>query len=331
MFFIDQAATSVQTEGTIRAIEGYARHAGSFEIVIYRPYCGNNVDCLGPQLLCSPSFVYCTKNQSCIEPNFKRRFTDPFECKRQTSFYNEYKIIRRVRIYFKEPGYFFLKLSHYREYKAGDLVAIKSNITEVASWLAKENESADSFLHLDLIDKDPPKVFQFNQLNRSKVKLMVRAISYESTQFKLLHNYSQSGNYELNFILSSPWTAEDYTYSAKISVQIPIGQLSVHTVLWARVNEYVPVGISLTNGSNVYLFWSFGNGLVSDYNISLVEAHELYTKGVTYSHPGVYQVLVKAENLHNKRQAKHILTIQRPVCDNWYLKTNSPQLLPGEL
>lgn len=332
MIILSESARSYQTWGNLRAVQGIASDAGDFELVVYRPFCGDIVPCNLGIIACTPPNVFCFRNRTCIEKTSPRIVSDPGECRYMMDIFPEYKIARRIKITVTR-GNFFYRLMKVRDFQIGDLIAVKPLD---AKLLVQEKDYEDDELDFTIdhigSGQDPPKFMRYEEMKPLKgKKLLVRMIAYENTQFYIPHIFKDAGYYTPKMIVTSPWIEGNHTYEVKIAVQMIIDKIRLQVVpANSAVNQKTEIAIKLNGGSDVALTWDFGDGSSDAEKIDVVRVGQKIFKNHLYSQPGVYKIFVTAQNIRNYYNSTHWIHVQYPITSEWKFKSNSPQLLPGK-
>lgn len=331
MIILSESARSYQTWGNLRAVQGIATDAGDFELVVYRPFCGNNTQCDLGIKPCNPPDVFCFRNKTCIPKTSPRIVTDPGECRYTMDIYPEYKIARRIKTTVTR-GNFFYRLMKVRDFQIGDLIAVKPLDAKLLVQDNDSEEPTDFFLEGIGSRQDPPKFIRYDQMKPMKgKKLLVRMIAYENTQFHLKHTYRDAGYYAPTMTVISPWINGNYTYEVKVTVQMIIDKMRLQVIpANSAVNQRTEVSIKVNGGSDVALTWDFGDGSSDKETVANVKAGQKFSRFHEYLEPGIYKIFVSAENIRNYYNATHWISVQYPITNEWRLKSNSPQLLPGK-
>lgn len=353
LYILSDSAKSYSSNSNIRALEGYSTLGGDLELIVYRPWCGNNTPCSLGVVSCSPPKVFCLRDKNCIDPgtkvdgggdSSKKKLTadpsvqvpSPDSCRSHIDLFPEYKVARRVKVTVTR-NYFYYHLSKSRDFRIGDLIALRLFDAKLA-LVATEPSSTSN---LDLIysstvplERGTPTIIGYESLKpMNSKKLLVRVITYENSEFYLPHPYADNGNYTVKLVLTSPWleNVKNFTYEAKIAVQTPIDQIRLRVVPPnAVVGQKVSATIRINGGSDVKLTWDFGDTYKTTKKVDFVKTGQKFLESHEYTIPGVYRINVGASNLQNKYTTGQTITIQYPITSDWKLASSSPQLLPGE-
>ncbi|RWS14806.1 polycystic kidney disease protein 1-like protein 2-like protein [Dinothrombium tinctorium] len=296
---------------SIRAIEGFGQLNGDMELVIYRPFCGNETETCETE----------ERDTKCVPGKAK-------ECK---SLFPHYKRVRRVRLTVKR-GYFFIRLMRPRIVKPTDIIAFETYGGILATKVAERDEIPDMALDLEQSEeKNLWKYIDSEQITfKNDKKYFIALYMNEESSLSFPHSYSENKVYAAKFMIASKWAESNFTLQQSVNVERSIGKLKLRVVpANAVIGHKVDVMLQMNGGSNVELFWDFGDGKTEEEVIDVINPSEKLIKSHVYTEPGSYRISVNAQNVRSIVNATYGLIAEYPVVDYWELSSSSPQLLPG--